>query len=945
MRRFVSILALCLLAALAVGPSQPVDAQTGHQDVRLVIETPTYELDAAGLRVPGYATSETPGAPRLPVWTTTVDIPEGADWSIVEVGSEEHVIPAPATLPAAPVTTLRLDGPISNYGQDAITDALVTEDRPDPAIYGVDALYPGQVVQAGPEGAVRGKRLLPLRVFPFQYNPRTGLLRYRPTIQVTVHFEPRQRGHEAAVAAPAREQDAALPGLRIRTSERGMHRLTYAALSAAGAPIASVVPAQLAMTYLGQPIDIEVSGAEDGTFDPNDEIVFYAEPYVGRYMTQNVYRLTWGGASAGRMATGNAVPTGAEPPLDTMRRRARVEADRVYYSTYSDLARDTDHFFDNPLYVLKGSTQAVTTTYTLPLENVVTAGNASLRIAVHGGLSVTDRNPDQSLAIRYNDIPLGPYTWDGAVTHLIEQEVLAANLVSGANKVALVASLGQLPGIDKYWVLPDWVEIVYPAQTLAQNNRLFIEAAIGQTTDNVRDVAALGFTASGVKAYDVSDPRRPVRLAGIKETGNNGAYSVVFAGKPNASFYLTSGDGLKTPVSVEFDKGSTLASSNNRADYIAIVHRSLWDAIQPLLDHRARQGLRVAKVDVQDVYDEFSGGRVDPEAIRAFLAQAYQQWNSNGPRPQYVLLVGDGHFDFKGVLRPDLPNLIPPYLLDVDPFIGETAVDNRYASVDNDADFLPDMAIGRLPAKSASEVSAVVGKILAYETNAEPGGWQKRLVFVADNKNDAAGNFHGMSDAARTHLPRLYEDQAIYYKSSSALDTAAEMKAAIQAAFDGGALYVQWFGHAARTFWGKDKIWELSDPARLVQNRVWPFTASFSCWAGYFINVQDSPQYGDSERVLAETMLLASGKSSLADFSPSGLHVGSDLITLSTGLTEALFTRRIDRVGLAVDAAKLRYFEQGGGALDVIDTQVLFGDPATQLKLPTVGVYLPLLHK
>ena len=50
--------------------------------------------------------------------------------------------------------------------------------------------------------------------------------------------------------------------------------------------------------------------------------------------------------------------------------------------------------------------------------------------------------------------------------------------------------------------------------------------------------------------------------------------------------------------------------------------------------------------------------------------------------PQYVLLVGDGHYDFTGVSGTTLLNLIPPYLLDIDPWMGETAADNRFVSVD-----------------------------------------------------------------------------------------------------------------------------------------------------------------------------------------------------------------------------------------------------------------------
>ena len=47
--------------------------------------------------------------------------------------------------------------------------------------------------------------------------------------------------------------------------------------------------ASFALTYRGQPIAIEVRDGDDGSFDPGDLLVFYAEPYQGRYMTQNVY--------------------------------------------------------------------------------------------------------------------------------------------------------------------------------------------------------------------------------------------------------------------------------------------------------------------------------------------------------------------------------------------------------------------------------------------------------------------------------------------------------------------------------------------------------------------------------------------------------------------------------------------------------------------------------
>ena len=504
----------------------------------------------------------------------------------------------------------------------------------------------------------------------------------------------------------------------------------------------------------------------------------------------------------------------------------------------------------------------------------------------------------------------------------------------------------------------------YPALSTARLDRLYIEGLglpqplsrrvylplimggsaglAGLAPNDASQVLVTGFSADAVRIYDVREPRAPVRLTSPRVTAEGSTYVVRFRvpAASAGSYTLSTDAALLAPAAVEADAATNWRSPDNAADIIAIVHRSLWDAIQPLLDHRAAEGLRVAKVDVQDIYDEFSAGRVDPEAIRTFLAYAYSQWNSGSEPPRYVLLVGDGHYDFKGVARPDLPNLIPPYLLHIDPYIGETATDNRYVSVDGPDDYLPDMAIGRIPAKTSTDVQTVVNKILAYETAAPEGDWRTRAVFVADDKDNSAGNFHSYSDITRLSLPSAIDSQAIYYRADAATDTAAEMRTAIRAAFDARALYLQWFGHASRQRWGSVSMFDILEPPKLVANTALPFTAHYACWSGYFINIQSSATYGNSEQTLGERLLLTPNRGAIADFSPSGEHIGLALVVLNQGLAEAIFESHITRVGLAVDAARLAVFA-GGGAVDLIDTQILFGDPATQLQLPNPGASAP----
>src|SRR5206468_916621 len=78
------------------------------------------------------------------------------------------------------------------------------------------------------------------------------------------------------------------------------------------------------------------------------------------------------------------------------------------------------------------------------------------------------------------------------------------------------------------------------------------------------------------------------------------------------------------------------------------------------------------------LYDQFSGGRTDPAAIRNFLRAAFLNWR---PRPVFVTLLGDASFDFKNYKTRAAPGqpgtLLPSYENGFD-----SAVDRQYSSDD-----------------------------------------------------------------------------------------------------------------------------------------------------------------------------------------------------------------------------------------------------------------------
>jgi len=79
-----------------------------------------------------------------------------------------------------------------------------------------------------------------------------------------------------------------------------------------------------------------------------------------------------------------------------------------------------------------------------------------------------------------------------------------------------------------------------------------------------------------------------------------------------------------------------------------------------------------------------------------------------------------------------------------DPWIGETAADNRYVTFSGPVP-LPQMMLGRLPANSIAEAEIMVSKIEAYEQDPPVGEWSMQVLALA-GAADSGGNFPVYAD-------------------------------------------------------------------------------------------------------------------------------------------------------------------------------------------------------
>ena len=385
------------------------------------------------------------------------------------------------------------------------------------------------------------------------------------------------------------------------------------------------------------------------------------------------------------------------------------------------------------------------------------------------------------------------------------------------------------------------------------------------------------------------------------------------------------------------DESSSLQSPRTDIDYIIITHDLFAGAIQELADYREAKGLRVEIVKIQDIYDEFSYGNKDANAIKSFLTYAFNNWNS-ADHPTYVLLVGDASIDYRddtGNFAKGNVDFIPTYLTQTFT-LGDTPTDNWFACVQG-SDLYPDMLIGRLCVKTVEDVTSIVNKIKTYEEGSA-GTWNKKVILASDN--DTA--FVSVSDELAKLLPANYSAEKIYLENYTDVNKATSD---LIDKMNAGCLITNYTGHGSVDNWAGEFLFHTTDDKdQIPRNDVdllnngdkLTFVMTLNCLNGFFPNYLD--KYS-----LAEELVRAENKGAVACLAPTGLGFTSQHESLATNMFNNLFVKGENIAGRLVTQSKINAYDETKAA-DIIETFVLFGDPATELKTTAVSSAIKLLN-
>jgi len=868
------------------------------------------------------------GKPELPMKGILLDIPEGKSATLTLEGTEGESLPGYWVYP---VPDKAVHG---EEGMEHVAEVFAI----DEATYSTDMFYPNQVARLGQSYIFRGQQRLQVLFYPLAFNPGTRELMHYTRIRVRVSYEGAQESSSVATAAMASSSARSALGwsppsenlaYRILVSDEGIYRLTRSVLADNGVDVDGMALSQVRLYNLGEEVAISVYDQDgDNCLDNVDHIEFYGRPVesqYAKYAKYNVYWLTTSGGSGApkRMADIDGTPGGAQVP-DTHSSTVHYEEDGHYWPSAPGADSVDRWFFSSFLWGdgIEGGGDPVD--FTLPLAGV--AGSGRLTISM-GGVYDTDHE----VVVSVNGTPVGTYTWSGIASY--QATIKAVDLLEGDNTITMECT----SGIDLIAV--DFLEVKYSRDFAASNNTLKFSHQTGYRYQ------VSGFTGGDLLGFDITSPGDVGRVVNF-DTIDTGTYTLNFEppnGGAKRTYLVLSAEAVKSPVEVSEDVASSLSDVANGADYILITHRNLgrdgngnpqgW--LNDLAAFRRAQGLRVKVVDVEDIYDEFSYGIVTPQAIKDFLTYAYENWTE--PAPQYVLIVGDGTYDYKDNWGLGTVNFVPTYLT-VTEYMGETVTDEWFARVSGD-DAVPDLYIGRLPAASVDEAALMVNKIIAYESTANTKTWERNILLVADNQvKDYEAVFEAMNEDAAALIPTGMNAPFKGYLGDYL--AVGDLTADIKEKINEGSLIVNYSGHGATQVWADERIFENGDVADLTNDERPSFFVSMTCLTGYFVYPEplNFPSMAES--------LLRSENGAVAALMSTGMTTTGGQHILDATLFDAIFTEDIRALGPAVSIAKQTLLANGDSQYEELsETFLLFGDPAMGLKIPLPRRPLGLVAK
>lgn len=487
----------------------------------------------------------------------------------------------------------------------------------------------------------------------------------------------------------------------------------------------------------------------------------------------------------------------------------------------------------------------------------------------------------------------------------------------------------------------DYIEAEYTRELRMLDNNLYFY--LSPVSDSRVKVEGCN---EGTVIWDVTDPVKPLQVAYTLEGS-----SAIFTAAAGYREYAAFNPAFSSRQAKAAGKIANQDIHGMEApDMLIISPDSYKEAATRIAAlHEKTDGMRVAMLTPEAIYNEFSSGVPDVTAFRRLLKMWYDRAGDTG-YTRYCLLLGRATYDNKlatAVVKrsryPRIPIWQSPDGLTLsssystDDYIGMLA-DNA-GRLNMGAETIH-VAVGRMPVKSVAEANSAVAKLEKYVLNPKLGAWRNNVMVIADDQDNGDhllqaervvtalrenGNGSGFS------YEKLYLD-SYPLRHTSTGDSYPEAKQRMMEKIAEGVSFLNYIGHANAREWGHEGLLTWTDIMAL-NNANTPFIYAATC---EFLNWDADDTSG------AEELWLKPDAGVIGMICPSRKVLISLNGVLNYNTARHVYRRASDggsmRVGDIMtagkndtkgDANKLRYG--------------LLGDPAMRIPSPVLNVTVDMI--
>lgn len=692
---------------------------------------------------------------------------------------------------------------------------------------------------------------------------------------------------------------------------------------------------------------IQIIGENDGNFDNEDYILFYAEgldtyniesqTYNNLYDTKSFYYISTSGVDGKRIRE-MSEPTGNSTlNLNTFDDHQFHEKDlknianlgRQWFGESFDISQDQEFEFNFPnidiTTPVKIKTTAASAAYTSTSFQISSNGQTI------GSISFPAINTNSDIQFNVGSLPSNT-SFNG----------------SENVKIKLSYTNNGVPGSKGFL---DKIELIAKRKLQGYGKQF-----------NFQYDASIG--SLGVVNYTLTNAEKISQVWDITDLYNVSKFEntnqSVFSFKANMGelrqyvaidafdYYIPLKDS-RSKVPNQNIKGSIFKNAQGQfedIDYVIITPNSLLIQAEKLANfHRSYSKLNVKVITTESIYPEFSSGKQDIAAIRNCIKYIYENASTTEKRIKYVNLFGDASYDYKNRIVNNT-NIVPIYHALNSQTTGEAsfASDDFYGLMDsNEGNIISffggiDIAVGRMIVNDPKQAEEMVNKVIEYHDIKSYGSWRNNFVMISDDSDitsdtNLQSRQNKLADIITTQKPffninKILLDSYVQEASAGGFRY-PKARTDLFNAFEKGALVFNYLGHGGEDGLSSERIWEKSDGQNLNNQYKYPLFITITCEFSRFDN-PSRPTAGEytywnpkGGAIAMITTIRSIGQFSAENFNDA--------------LSEKLFSFGSSQYTSIAEALRISKNSNPNSATNVV---FYLGDPALILAIPKPKIKL-----